>query len=157
MSNYSDILKNFKKDLKNTFQAQKNIVDVSQKYIGMLENAEGGSGGSGLNYSETESVIGKWIDGETDVYMKVIKINDLTSGVNSIPYNIATLKVLISATVTAKIRVGTAYGWILGAYDTSANSAFNISRTDGSTNILLNAGSGYTYTGEAYLVLTYTK
>lgn len=42
MATISEILSRFKKDIKNSFQAQKNIVDVTEKYIGLLENAEGG-------------------------------------------------------------------------------------------------------------------
>lgn len=45
MAILKDILKNFRKELKNTYQAQKNIVDVTEKYIGLLENAESGAGG----------------------------------------------------------------------------------------------------------------
>lgn len=45
MATFSTILSRFKRDIKNSFQAQKNIVDVTEKYIGLLENAEGGSGG----------------------------------------------------------------------------------------------------------------
>lgn len=65
---YKDILARFKKDLGNSFQAQKNIVDVSQKYIGLLEDAEGES--SEHIYSTTPQKIGKWIDG-SDLYEQV--------------------------------------------------------------------------------------
>lgn len=77
---YKEILARFKKDLGNTYQAQKNIVDVSQKYIGLLENAEGGgSGGGGIDYSETEQDTGlKWIDGKT-IYQKTISYTASTS------------------------------------------------------------------------------
>ena len=67
MATISEVLASFKKDIKNSFQAQKNIVDVTEKYIGLLENAEGGGSGSGgINYSETEQDTGlKWIDGKS--------------------------------------------------------------------------------------------
>lgn len=71
--NYKDILARFKKDLGNTFQAQKNIVDVSQKYIGLLEGAEGGSG---INYSTNEQDTGlKWIDGKS-IYQITYDFNE---------------------------------------------------------------------------------
>ena len=55
MPTISEILSRFKRDIKNSFQAQKNIVDVTEKYIGLLENAEGESGGGGIDYSETDN------------------------------------------------------------------------------------------------------
>ena len=89
---YKEILARFKKDLGNAYQAQKNIVDVSQKYIGLLENAEGGSGAGGIDYSETEQDTGlKWIDGKT-IYQKTISLGNLpNSTVASIDHNISNL------------------------------------------------------------------
>lgn len=70
MSTYSEILARFKKDIKNTFQAQKNIVDITQKYLAELEDAEGGSSAGGVNYSTNEQNTGiKWTDGK-DIYCK---------------------------------------------------------------------------------------
>ena len=57
MATMSEILSRFKKDIKNSFQAQKNIVDVTEKYIGLLENAEGGSGG-GITITKLASYSG---------------------------------------------------------------------------------------------------
>ncbi len=70
MSTLKEVLANFKKELGNTLQAQKNIIDVTQKYIGLLEDAEGGGSGGGIDYSTEEQDTGiKWIDGKT-VYQK---------------------------------------------------------------------------------------
>ena len=108
----SEILSRFKKDIKNSFQAQKNIVDVTEKYIGLLENAEGGgsvevtqivSSGTKIasikvndvttdlyapknseDYSGTETAIGTWSDNEI-LYRKNFPFSDitLTSGQNA--------------------------------------------------------------------------
>lgn len=68
---FKDVLSNFKKEIANCYQSQKNIVDVSQRYIGLLEEAyqEGGSGGSGDIYSTEEREVGTWTDG-SKIYEK---------------------------------------------------------------------------------------
>ena len=56
---------------------------MSQKYIGLLENAEGGSGAGGIDYSETEQDTGlKWTVNKA-VYQKTIINTDTvtTSGI----------------------------------------------------------------------------
>ena len=80
---YKEILSRFKKDLGNTYQAQKNIVDVSQKYIGLLENAEGGSGAGGIDYSTEEQDTGlKWTDGKK-IYQRTISSSAVSLNENS--------------------------------------------------------------------------
>lgn len=93
---YKEILARFKKDLGNTYQAQKNIVDVSQKYIGLLENAEGGgSGGGGIDYSTDEQDTGlKWIDGKK-IYQKTYSFTTPASGQSLTLDTIATLDKII--------------------------------------------------------------
>lgn len=88
MSTYKDILSKFKKEIKNAFQAPKNIVDVSEKYIAMLENAEGGSGAGGIDYSTDEQDTGlKWIDGK-NIYQKTIILRE--NNVDKFTYNTTT-------------------------------------------------------------------
>ena len=67
MRTLKEILAAFKKDLKISYQAQKNIVDISEKYIHELAEADlGGKGG--VDYTLTEQLTGlKWIDGK-DIY-----------------------------------------------------------------------------------------
>ena len=71
---FKEVLTSFRKDLKNSFQAQKNIVDVTERYLNKLEDAyEGGSGAGGINYSETEQDTGiKWIDGKA-IYQRTFE------------------------------------------------------------------------------------
>lgn len=100
----SEILSRFKKDIKNSFQAQKNIVDVTEKYIGLLENAEGGSGGGGIDYSETEQDTGlKWINGSS-VYQKTIDLGTLPNSVGMVvnkAHNITNLGLVVSVMCVA--------------------------------------------------------
>lgn len=72
MSTMKEILKSFKKELKTTYQAQKNIMDVTDKYLTQLENAEAG-GGSTVSVTQIQSTGTKiatvTVDGTpTDLY-----------------------------------------------------------------------------------------
>lgn len=82
---FKDILGDFKKNLALCYQSQKNIVDVSQKYIGMLEEAyESGGSGGGVDYSTDEQDTGlKWIDGSS-IYQRTFKLSEtITAQANS--------------------------------------------------------------------------
>lgn len=67
----SEILSRFKKDIKNSFQAQKNIIDVTEKYIGLLENAEGGGSGGGITVTKIASYDGSGIGYAADAEVTV--------------------------------------------------------------------------------------
>lgn len=69
MRTIKEILEAFKKDLRISFQAQKNVVDISERYIHELSEADlGGKGG--VDYSLDEQDTGlKWLDGK-NIYCK---------------------------------------------------------------------------------------
>ena len=96
MSTMKEVLSKFKKELKTTYQAQKNIVDVTDKYIGLLENAEDGGAG-GIDYSTSEEDTGlKWVDGKT-VYQKTISLGSLPNKAQiAVPHLITNLDTIIS-------------------------------------------------------------
>lgn len=86
MSSMKDILINFKKELACTYRAQKNIIDVTEKYLAQLEDAEtGGSGG--IDYSTEEQDTGiKWYDGRT-IYQRTYEFTDAISVASGTPTN----------------------------------------------------------------------
>lgn len=71
MRTIKQILEAFKKDLRIGYQAQKNIVDISEHYIHELSEAD--LKGGGVDYSFEEQNTGlKWTDGR-DIYQKSYK------------------------------------------------------------------------------------
>ena len=61
----------------------RSIVDALKRGCSDLaDNAEGGGGGSSQDYSTTEHVVGKWIDGTTDVYEITIVLDEAVTLVN---------------------------------------------------------------------------
>ena len=147
---YKEILGRFKKDLGNTYQAQKNIVDVSQKYIGLLENAEGGSGG-GIDYSETEQDTGlKWIDGKT-IYQKTINTGALTNNTDKhVDHNITG-----AGTIVKVEGVAIASGSTL-SFPICEGSSYCQPKVQ-STYINLVTSGNYTGFTDSYVTVYYTK
>lgn len=150
MSNYSSILRNFRKELKNTFQAQKNIVDVSQKYIGLLEEAEGGAGG-GIDYSETEQDTGlKWVDGKT-IYQKTINFGTLTNN-KTVAHGISNLDNVINFFGVAK-NPDTG-DTIQLVYNESSDKVETVVST---TNVITYVAGNFSAFTWCYITIQYTK
>ena len=93
MSTMKSVIAKFRKELRTTYQAQKNIMDVTDKYLNQLENAEAGGAG-GIDYSTTEQDTGlKWIDGKT-VYQKTVSIGTLpNTNQANVPHLISNIEV----------------------------------------------------------------
>ena len=113
--NFKDIVKDFQHALNISYQNTRNIVKVSERYLAELAEAEQSGGSS--DYSETEHVVGKWIDGTTDVYEKTIVYDTPLS----IPYDTwvdsgisssANIGFILSATVTSENTGGSTGGSI---------------------------------------------
>ena len=87
MRTIKQILEAFKKDLRIGYQAQKNVVDISEHYIHELSEAD--LKGGGVDYSLEEQDTGlKWIDGK-DIYQKSYKfLAPFVSGNNTLTLNI---------------------------------------------------------------------
>lgn len=71
MRTIKEILDDFKKALRIGYQAPKNVVDISERYIHELSEADFGGKG-GVDYSTDEQDTGlKWIDGSS-IYCKTV-------------------------------------------------------------------------------------
>lgn len=149
MATYSEILTKFKKELKNTFQAQKNIVDVSQKYIGLLENAEGEAGG--INYSTDEQDTGlKWVDGKT-IYQKTVNFGTLTNN-KTVAHGISNLDNVINFFGIAK---NPDTGDVIQlVYNESTDK---VETVVGSTNIITYVAGNFSAFTYCYVTIQYTK
>lgn len=94
--NFKDIVKDFQHALNISYQNTRNIVKVSERYLAELAEAEQSGGGSS-DYSTTEHVVGKWIDGITDVYEKTFTAESASSAQSLlIPHGITGLDTVIS-------------------------------------------------------------
>ena len=70
---FKEVLNNYKKDLGNCYQSQKNLVDLGQHYLNELEKAyEGGSGTSTMDIVAEETEVGTYL-GEK-LYRKIYNI-----------------------------------------------------------------------------------
>lgn len=155
---YKEILARFKKDLGNTYQAQKNIVDVSQKYIGLLENAEGGSGAGGIDYSTEEQDTGlKWIDGRK-IYQKTATLSNISISANSATdVNISDYFSNISLIIEAECISDNAIIPTIMINSALSPYSIGLSFDISSNHITFTRGSGGAATLTAYLTLRYTK
>jgi len=66
--------KDLSKKLKASVQTLPNLINV---LADAFNEIEGGSSGD-INYSTEEHVIGKWIDGTTDLYEKTVTFNNVS-------------------------------------------------------------------------------
>lgn len=63
----------------------RSIVDALKRGCSDLaENSEGGGGGSSQDYSTTEHVVGKWVDGTSDVYERTYVLNNIAFAEQSV-------------------------------------------------------------------------
>lgn len=150
MSTLKEVLSNFKKELGNTLQAQKNIIDVTQKYIGLLEDAEGGGSGGGIDYSTEEQDTGiKWIDGKT-VYQKTINVG---TGANiPIDYSVSSLNIDNCIECYGICARGTIPAFVV---DTAYSLSCIYSKS--SSQIQIRKGNSVSLTGDIYVTIKYTK
>lgn len=154
---FKEVLTSFRKDLKNSFQAQKNIVDVTERYLNKLEDAyEGGSGAGGIDYSETEQDTGlKWIDGTSAVYQKTIDLGTLPNSVGQVvnkAHNITNLGLVVSISCVA-YKTGNR----IAIPTTNANNylaLMNINIMDDNV-VIMTGGAMKDY--HVYLTIQYTK
>ena len=155
MSSMKDILINFRKDLTTTFRAQKNILDVTERYLLQLEDAESGGGAGGINYSTTEQDTGlKWVDGK-EIYQITLDIDSASSGDNSINHGISNVAHIVNAYGIMFTKSGVSIPvpngdpqsqWILKIYNC------------GATSFGLTVGSGLVSDlSHIYVTLQYTK
>lgn len=150
---FKEVLASFKKDIACGFQAQKNLVDISAKYLGELEAAYDGGGVGGINYSTDEQDTGlKWIDGSA-IYQKTINFGALPSSstTKSVEHGISNMAYIVN---------------IFGV-TTDGTNMFPIMLTDDSSTgivrLLMNKTNLQVWTGtdrssySAYITIQYTK
>ena len=152
MSTMKSVIAKFRKELRTTYQAQKNIMDVTDKYLNQLENAEAGGAG-GIDYSTTEQDTGlKWIDGKT-VYQKTVSIGTLpNTNQANVPHLISNIDSIIMCTGFATNGTST----LPLPYATNSDGANIGINCPDKTNITIFDGSDRSsFTG--YVTLRYTK
>lgn len=132
----------------------RSIVDALKRGCSDLaENAEGGGGGSSQDYSTEEHVIGKWIDGTTDVYEKVITSASVGTGASSIAHGITGINTVVSLYGTCVFSSKA----LTLPYVSSSTYAISIGNVD-STNIEIDVGSSLSGgVSNIILVIRYTK
>lgn len=87
-----DSIVNLKKSLRTTLQNVPAVVDTLIRGLDEVEDAAD----TQTTYSETERVVGKWIDG-SDLYEKVIKFGALPDTTSkSVPHGITGIKTIVS-------------------------------------------------------------
>lgn len=113
--------------------------------------APSGGGGGSVNYSETEHVIGTWIDSKP-LYEKTINFGALTNNTNkSVAHGIADVKTIIEAT-------GYTYNgslWVGVPYANSGNAAISI--WCDATYVYIRPYNDRHTSTETYITLRYTK
>jgi len=128
--------------LRGLFAQAKNVI-----------NSAGGSVEELSNNSETEHIIGKWIDGTT-LYEKTIDCGGLpSSGNKTVVHNISNLNKIVEIRGIA-IRPGVS--WYPLPFTTAGGNAIGIDVN--STTVILRVGStDYSNYTESYMTLRYTK
>ena len=96
----------------------------------------------------------KWIDGK-DIYRKVVKVTDLSSGNNRIAHNINNLNELVDIRGTGNWNGN----WqTIPRLVTDAASTFGLGLGDiNDTKFLIQVGTTYTNFTKAYIIIEYTK
>lgn len=158
--NFKEIVKDFQRALNLSYQNTRNIVKVSERYLAELAEAEQGGGGSS-DYSTTEHVVGKWIDG-SDLYAKTITfttgntdayLNHVTDIENPAMMTIdfsASYYILDDSTINATPYFGTP-----GSGDSNAFAVL-CNKVDNKLRIDYRVGSS-AYSKSAVVTVRYTK
>lgn len=122
---------------------------VSEKFV----NVTPSSGGTSIDYSTTEQVIGKWIDGR-DLYQKTVNFGALPNNTyKSTAHGISNLDYIVSFEGTAK---STTYSLpIPYLHLTTASYYIEVYFTD--TNIVIGTKSDRSGYDKCYITLRYVK
>lgn len=112
------------------------------------------SGGSASqDYSTDERVVGKWIDGTTDVYEKVITADSASSGSSNIAHGVTGIDKVISLSGTC---VYSSKYLTLPYVSSTITYCISIGNVD-STNIEIDVGTSFSAVTNVVLVMRYTK
>lgn len=109
-----------------------------------------------INYSETEEVIGTWLDGTTPVYRKVVNYSGYINGVVNVPHGISNLARVISISGVADDGYG-GTAWM--NFPRISNDGYNIGiMSMNTTNIAVFVPGAFgTNINNLYLIIEYTK
>lgn len=113
-----------------------------------------GGGKNEINYSETEHIVGTWIDGSL-LYEKTINLGALPdTTTKNVAHNITNLKEIINLSGMMVIT-GTSRFYPLPYVDNSS-TANNIAFEVNTTNVLVKTSTNFS-TNSGYITLRYTK
>ena len=122
---------------------------VSEKFV----NVTPSSGGTSIDYSTTEQVIGKWIDGR-DLYQKTVNFGALPNNTyKSTAHDISNLDYIVSFEGTAK---STTYSLPI-PYLHLATTSYYIEVYFTDTNIVIGTKSDRSGYDKCYITLRYVK
>lgn len=129
--------------LKGLFVRAKNVI-----------NSAGGSMEDSVCCSETEHIVGKWIDGST-LYEKTVNCGGVpNSASKTVAHNISNLDNIIEIKGVA-IRENTA--WYPLPFNNVSNVNANIAIDVNATNIVIRTAIDYSVFTQSYVTLRYTK
>lgn len=111
------------------------------------------AGGASQDYSTTERVVGKWIDGTTDVYEKVITSASASTGSSNIAHGITNLDKVVS--LSGACVYSNKY-LTLPYVSSTITYCISIGNID-STNIEIDVGSSFNAVSDIVLIIRYTK
>ena len=112
------------------------------------------SGGSASqDYSTTEHVVGKWIDGTTEVYEKVITAESASTGSSTIAHGITNLGEVVSL---SGVCVYSDKYLPLPYVSTTSTYCISIGNVD-ATNIEIDLGESFSAVSDIVLIIRYTK
>lgn len=133
--------------------------EVAQKFVNVDQ-----SGGSSLNYSTTEHVVGKWID-NSDIYEITLQLNNITVPNNGriiIPfsdYNLTGVNIVLDAEMFFAYTSGSnTYYRTMSSFQIASISSYGMSYyIDSNEGIMISRGNGGAYTATFVVTIRYTK
>lgn len=112
---------------------------------------------TGDNYSETEMVIGKWIDG-SDIYRKVIDFGALPNATaKTVAHGISDLNILVAVYGVATNTARNSFLPINACASSSQGAIYQVGATVSNTDVYIETGTDRSAYGTTYVVLEYTK
>lgn len=163
MATLKDVIAKFRKELKTTYQAQKNIMDVTDRYLVELENAETGGGSGGIDYSTDEQDTGlKWIDGKK-IYQKTIQKDSTNVSGTDVSIDVTSLNIdsciNLFGTFNRVVASTGTFEYTFNGYESEyIHSIMRYANYGSTQNIVFNIKllSGET-TSAQYITILYTK
>lgn len=154
---FKDSILKLKNSMNHCRRDPASICDTLAKgFADLYANAEGG-GSASQDYSTTEHVIGKWVDGTTDVYERTFIINStINSGWNDITTDLTNATQIIDFRGTFKYPANNNAMQPIPHYETSDYCLYGGFKLDNG-NIFLYKGSGFAVISDISITIRYLK